>query len=132
MEPAPDQFGKVVVVVEGKNLYDMPTTHYLTLTVNPVNDWPVLNPIASPQRTQEDVRLSVPFYLYDPDPFDRFTFHFTSSNDHVVPPFSPYLTVEGSGTNWVLHILPFKDAYGSTVITIDRGGLRQGHRQHDV
>lgn len=118
LEPAPDQFGKVVVVVEGKNLYDMPTTHYLTLTVNPVNDPPVLNPIASPQRTQEDVRLSIPFYLYDPDPFDRFTFHFTSSNDHVVPPFSPYLTVEGSGTNWVLHILPFKDAYGSTVITM--------------
>ena len=118
LKPAPDKFGKVVVVVEAENPYHMVTTHYLTLTVNPVNDDPVLEGIPEKVRTEEDTPVSVPFYLYDPDPYDSHTFYIHSSNTQLVPSDPPYIVVEGSGTDRVLRIRPFKDANGSTVITV--------------
>ncbi|WP_374711842.1 tandem-95 repeat protein [Symbiobacterium terraclitae] len=123
LEPADNQFGKVVVTVEAWNEY-LATRHHLTLTVHPENDEPELSPIDD-QETLEDKPITVPFYIYDPDPYDYPTIFVSSSNEQLVPPFPPYITWTGSGTDWALHIRPFKDAHGSTVITLtvqDQGG----------
>lgn len=87
-----------------------------TVTVNPVNDPPVILPIAT-QSTQEDTSIVVPFMISDVDsPVSQLTVSASSTNTVMVPA-SGYV-FNGTGTNRTVLITPAANQFGTNRITL--------------
>ena len=108
--PDPDYFGSAVITVDieaiGEQLYL--DSESFTVTVNPIPDAPVVDPIAAQQILEDESDV---FYLgaSDADGDSDFTFFAESGNTSLVQ-----VTVDGDE----LTFLPQPDQFGTTTITI--------------
>ena len=123
--PVANGFGAtdITVTLSDGQLQDTAT---FTLTVNPVNDAPVLNPIPDRSFVQAGLlTVTAPFSFTDVD-FDPATtrFSFTSSNTGLLP--VNRISVAGNGTERDLNLSPIQGVEGSTTIalTVSDGQFR--------
>ncbi len=115
LTPARDLFGAVMVTVTVSDGSLHASSRY-TLTVLPVNDAPVIAPIA-PQITEEDQPITVPFRISDVDsPVENITLSATSSNQRLVK--NSRLQLGGSGAARTIAIAPELNEEGATTITL--------------
>jgi len=122
--PAPNRFGLATITLRAT---DGQTTNSRSfkVTVQPVNDPPVLGTIAA-QAVDEDRLLTVPFNASDLEtPPNQLRFTASSSNPGLLD--SSGILFGGNGTNRLLFLTPRPDASGSTttitVTVTDAEGL---------
>jgi len=117
MTPALNQFGtSVVTVAVGDTAFGYVATNFV-LTVNPVNDLPVIS-TNSPQTILEDgVLLPLSFTISDVEtPAGALSVTANSSNLGLVPLSN--IALGGSGTNRAVMITPIAQQSGATTITL--------------
>ena len=86
------------------------------LTVEPVNDPPVISNLSYFQTTEEDTPLDVPLTVSDADD-TALEYTFASSNTSLVP-VSGLSIRRDSGDNMIITASPAANAYGTTIITV--------------
>lgn len=113
--PQPDASGNSTITVTVSDGSLTASTAF-QLTVNPVNDAPIVSPIGS-QTTPEDQPLSVPFTVSDVEtPAGSLTVQATSSNTALVAPSG--IGHGGSGGSRILALSPRPNETGTTTITV--------------
>ncbi len=114
--PAPDKFGTTVITLTVDDGALADSTSF-TVTVQPVNDAPVIDYIPD-QETELNTPLGpISFFVDDVDtPVNDLVIWGRSSNTTLVP--NSNVQLEGSGTNWTVTITPAPDQSGGTTITI--------------
>jgi len=114
--PATNQFGTAVISIHVTDPDGGVTTVSFLLTVQPVNDPPVILPVAD-QATPEDTPAVIAFTVDDPETLPAsLLVTAASSNPALVP--AANLVLGGSDNNRTLTAIPLPDQFGSTVITL--------------
>lgn len=115
LTPAPNLFGQAVVTVTVSDGQLLASTTY-TLTVLPVNDPPVIAPVAD-QITPEDTPITVTFQVSDIDsPLSNVTVSARSDKQELVQDSDIHLA--GSGAERTVTLTPRPDQVGMTRITL--------------
>lgn len=88
-----------------------------TLTVNPVNDLPVVLPPANQTINEDSTTILLPFTVRDVEtPAANLTVTASSSNPGLVP--NTNILLGGTGTNRALAITPLPNQFGAATITL--------------
>jgi len=117
MTPAPDQFGSAIITVTATNGNQAVVTRSFRLTVNPVNDRPVLSRIANQTINQNTSTTVLAFTVTDVEtPAESLSVVPSSSNPFLVP--ASGLVLNGTGTNRTLIVTPVTNQFGSALITL--------------
>ena len=96
-------------------------TANITVTVENVNDLPVIGGLNSKYQTDEDTALAIPFTIYDADR-DALTLAVASGNTTLFPEGG--LAVTGSDGSKVLTATPAQNLFGTATITVT---VNDGH-----
>jgi len=88
-----------------------------TLTVNPVNDLPLVSPPANQTIDEDSTTILLPFTVRDVEtPAANLTVTASSSNPALVPNIN--ILLGGTGTNRALAITPLPNQFGAAIITL--------------
>ena len=113
--PLPNASGIVSILIIARDPDGGVSVASFPLTIRPIEDPPVLGPIADQQGT-EDTPKAVPFTALDPDvPSDQLIYTARSSNPALLPPGN--VLFSGSGSNRIATLTPALDASGSATLT---------------
>lgn len=112
--PATNAFGSAILSLTVTDGDGGTSTDSFIVTVLPVNDAPVLAPIAD-QVTDEDLPLTIGFDVRD-EQTDALLLTFTSSNPGVIP--TNNILITGTGTNRLLTLTPLSNAWGNATIEV--------------
>ena len=120
--PTPNAFGTAMITITVTDLGGLTASRSFTVTVNPVNDPPVIQTILD-QITLQNTALIVPISVTDID-IPANTIAFTaSSNDPALMP-ATRISFSGSGTATQMTLTPIVGAHGVARITLTaRDGL---------
>ncbi|QTA89975.1 tandem-95 repeat protein [Desulfonema magnum] len=117
--PPTDWFGDATINIRVEDENAASAEASFTLTVEPVNDKPVVSSIESPQTTERDTPVTIAFTLSDVDtPLDDLIITGKSSDPRVVPNDNAHIAFSGSGASRVLSVTPASYETGSSTITI--------------
>lgn len=115
LTPIANQIGTTTISIT-VNDGVLQTVRTFTLTIVADNDPPTIADISN-QSTNEDVSVSVPFTINDPDSaIENLTISATSSNENLVP--STAITFVGIGSTRTAVITPAANLSGTTTITL--------------
>lgn len=119
--PAKDLYGSTFITVTVSDGLLHASTGF-TLTVLPVNDAPVIDPIPD-QQVPEDGQITVPFTVWDvDDPADGLAVSARSSDTRLLPDTG--IRLEGTGRDRRLVLTPRADQVGSVQVTVVAGDGR--------
>ncbi len=120
--PAKDQTGNATISVKVTDESNNEVTETFVLTVNPVNDAPVVTFAKTSDSINEDTTgYQVNFTVTDPDSDDppgSLDVTAESNNIALVPNDIDHLSIGGTGENRWLIINPVANAYGEAKITV--------------
>jgi hypothetical protein len=122
--PAPDRSGTVTISITVRDATSSRTTSF-ALTVTPVNDPPVIGPIADQQTPEETPTPPIAFTVTDVDNAPAELSVIATSSNHVLVPDGA-IALGGAGTNRTITLTPDFGQAGTTTVTItvrDPGGL---------
>ncbi len=128
MNPALNQFGtsNVAVVVADNGAPNLTATSPFSLTVNPINDPPVISTISNQTTNEDTATAAIPFTITDPDNTLSCTtsVSVTSSNTSLLPVAN--IVFAGTAPNCTVTMTPTLNNSGSSniVITVTDGLLQ--------
>ena len=115
--PTPSQTGAVTVTIVAVDPQGASTSRSFALTVNPVNQAPVLIPPPNVTLDEDGTTGPLPLVVSDPDsPADRLIVTASSSNPALVP--NTNLVLGGAGADRTITITPLPDQSGNATITL--------------
>jgi Calcineurin-like phosphoesterase/Immunoglobulin domain/Purple acid Phosphatase, N-terminal domain/Bacterial Ig domain len=115
--PAANESGICTITVFVNDTNFGMSSRTFTLTVNPVNDVPLISPPANQSITEDSTVILLPFTVRDVEtPAANLTVTASSSNPGLVPAAS--ILLGGSGTNRALTITPVPNQFGAATITL--------------
>ncbi len=115
--PAPNRSGATTIAVSVADAAGAVTTGNFVLTVNPINDPPLLGALPD-QVTNEDLARTIPFTVDDLEtPLDSLILTATSSNPALIRESD--IVFAGSGSNRTITLTPARDQFGSAAITVN-------------
>ncbi|MEY2407860.1 MAG: large repetitive protein, partial [Verrucomicrobiota bacterium] len=114
--PATNQSGSALITLRVRDADDAIGSDTFLVTVRPVNDLPLLSAIGD-RVTLEDTALNIPFTIGDAETAaDALIVTAGATNGSLLP--SGTLSLTGSGSNYVLTILPATNQFGTALITV--------------
>jgi|GEM_PF-705877 len=118
LSPAAEQHGSSTVVVQVSD-GTLSSNRSFVLTVNPVNDAPVLPPLSNLTINEDTVSHPVTFNVTDVDHSIVCSSAVTASSDNSTLLPSGALVVSGSSSSCTLAITPAANKHGSATITVN-------------
>jgi len=116
LTPAPDAFGNALITVEAHDDAGASAVGTFNLTVNGVDDPPVLEPIPD-QSVEAGQTLALALAVHDPDTLsDALILSASADNTTLVPPAA--ISINGLDGVRTLQITPPADQTGSTLVTV--------------
>ena len=116
VSPAANASGSAVVTVTVADEGGLTASASFTVTVTPVNDAPAISAI-DPQTTPEDIAITIPFTVSDPDnAFGELVITAISITPELVPDSS--LVINGTDGNLTLTATPVANASGTAILRI--------------
>lgn len=114
--PAANANGTSSITITVTDAGGLTASTTFTVTVNPVNDPPVIQPIAN-QITDQDTPITVPITVSDNDtPLADVTITAVSENPALIP--AGNITISGTGGTRQMTLTPAAGASGSALITL--------------
>lgn len=115
VRPGTNQSGTALITVRVNDGASSATSAFV-LTVNAVNDSPVISDIVN-QSMEEDTSLGVPFVVGDAETSaDSLTVTASSSNPALIP--TGNIVLGGSGPNRMATLTPISNQFGTAIITV--------------
>ncbi len=107
----------ITVRVDDGQSVNRSVTRSFTVTINPLNDSPVITPIADRSTFEDQPTGAIPFTISDAEtPAGTLTVSGSSSNPALVP--NANIQFAGSGGNRTVNVLPTPNQDGVSIITI--------------
>ncbi len=127
--PASNQFGTVLVTISVTDQAETSATSSFSVTVNPVNDPPVIGPISDQQAIEATPTGAIPFFVSDQETLaGNLVVSAQSLNQQLIPDSG--ITLGGSGSDRMLIVTPAPGEYGMALITVTVTDSVGGAGQH--
>lgn len=130
LKPAPYQSGMAGIVITARDPGNLTSKKQFILTVNQVNDPPVISAIADQTGIEDAWTSEIDFTISDPDENSWLIVSVTSSDPTIVPNELDHIELIGLGTGDAIQsqpgenvpvkvkLLPAANAFGNTTITV--------------
>jgi hypothetical protein len=116
LTPAPNQFGSTTITLSVSD-GDLTSITSFLLTVNSVNDAPVISAIANQTIDEDAATGAIPFTINDVEtPAGSLVVSASSSNPGLIP--ATGILLAGSDSNWTVALTPALNHVGTATITL--------------